>query len=327
MLRVCSFEIEPLADESLGVRSMSFLVATPDVVLLLDPGASLAPRRFNLPPHPEEFRALAEARRHIVDRAEDAEVLVISHYHRDHFTPPYESLYECCDKNDFTSIYNGRKELLVKVLDSKTPFNQKKRAWQLARELEKLGVKVRQIGEGSVNFGNTTLSFFLSSHGSSKLGNVLVVILKYRNECTLIYAPDVQGPVDDAAFSRMLTNKFDLAVVGGPPLYLEERSEELSNIAKKGLANLAALIKANPRRVIVTHHLLRSSDWMEALERHGVSEDDIITYSSIRGVPLTLLEARRRLLFESDPPPPGYEDLIAKHKGRKCTELLHELQG
>jgi len=327
MLRVCSFEIEPLADESLGVRSMSILVATPDIVLLLDPGVSLAPRRFNLPPHPEEFRALAEARIRIVDRAQDAEVLVVSHYHRDHFTPPYESLYECCNRNDFVSMYSGRKELLVKALDNKTPFNQKKRAWQLTRELEKLGVRVRRVVEESISFGSTTLSFLPASHGSAKLGNVLVVILKYRDECTLVYAPDVQGPVDEAAFSRILATSFNIAIIGGPPLYLEEKSEELASIAQKGLANLATLVKANPRRVIVSHHLLRSPDWVEALEQHGVSEGDVLTYSSVRGGPLTLLEANRKLLFESDPPPSSYENILAKHKGRKCTQLLHEIQG
>uniref|UniRef100_A0A7J3X679 UPF0282 protein ENM88_02630 n=1 Tax=Thermofilum pendens TaxID=2269 RepID=A0A7J3X679_THEPE len=325
MLRVCSFEIEPLADESLGVRSMSILVTTPDVVILLDPGVSLAPRRFNLPPHPEEFRALAEARKRIVDRSQEAEILVISHYHRDHFTPPYESLYECCSDDDFVAIYSRRKKLLLKALDSKTPFNQKKRAWLLTKAFEKLGVKAEQVGEGSTSFGETTLSFFSSSHGSSKLGNVLVVTLRYRDECTLIFAPDVQGPVDDAAFSRMLSTRFDIAFVGGPPLYLQERSEELTSIARRGLANLAALVKANPRRVVVSHHLLRAPDWVEALEQYGVDEDNVLTYSSIRGSPLTLLEANRKLLFESDPPPHGYENLLAKYKGRKCTQLLHEL--
>jgi len=213
----------------------------------------------------------------------------------------------------------------MKALDKQTPFNQKKRAWQLAREIERLGLKVRQINEESISFGKTTLVFFPSFHGSAKLGRVLVLILKYRDDCTLVFAPDVQGPVDDATFKKLLTMKFDLAIVGGPPLYLKNRSEELSSIAEKGLVNLAALVRANPHRVVVSHHLLRSPSWIEALEHHGASRNDLLTYSAIRGVPHTLLEASRKLLYESDPPPPSYESLLVKHKGEKCTKLLHAL--
>ena len=60
MLR--NIRIIPLADESLGVRSMAVYVETSTIRVLLDAGVSLAPKRYGLLPHPAEFEALKEAR-------------------------------------------------------------------------------------------------------------------------------------------------------------------------------------------------------------------------------------------------------------------------
>lgn len=48
----------PLAAESFGARSMCTYVETRDVKILLDAGVSLRPKRFGLPPHPLEFKAI-----------------------------------------------------------------------------------------------------------------------------------------------------------------------------------------------------------------------------------------------------------------------------
>ena len=72
--------VVPLAAESFGVRSMCSYIETADVKILLDAGASLAPNRFGLPPHPKEYDALAQCRKKIADAADKAEVVTISHY-------------------------------------------------------------------------------------------------------------------------------------------------------------------------------------------------------------------------------------------------------
>ena len=54
--------VVPLAAESFGVRSMCTYVETSDIKVLLDGGVSLCPIRYGLPPHPQEFRAIIEAR-------------------------------------------------------------------------------------------------------------------------------------------------------------------------------------------------------------------------------------------------------------------------
>jgi predicted metallo-beta-lactamase superfamily hydrolase len=73
----------PLAAESLGVRSAAYFVETRDVKVLIDPGVSLAPIRFRLPPHPIEIRAMNECWKRIKDYATRADILIITHYHFD----------------------------------------------------------------------------------------------------------------------------------------------------------------------------------------------------------------------------------------------------
>ena len=54
-------KIIPLAADSLGVRSMATYVEVGGTGLLLDPGATLAPARYGLPPSVEEWEALRRA--------------------------------------------------------------------------------------------------------------------------------------------------------------------------------------------------------------------------------------------------------------------------
>lgn len=79
-------KVTPLAFESLGVRSMATLIQT-DQNILIDPGTSLGPKRFGLPPWKTEFEALYETRASIQKHAQLADIITISHYHHDHFTP------------------------------------------------------------------------------------------------------------------------------------------------------------------------------------------------------------------------------------------------
>ena len=90
-------EVVPVGEESLGVRSMCLYVETRDVRVLLDAGVSLAPRRFGLPPHPRELERAREVRAAILRLAEETDVVTVSHYHRDHFTPWYPSVYMATD--------------------------------------------------------------------------------------------------------------------------------------------------------------------------------------------------------------------------------------
>src|SRR5713101_5197592 len=78
-------KVIPLAAESLGVRSMATYVECGETRVLIDPGAMLAPNRFNLAPVEEEWEALRRANDRISAYATRASLVFVSHYHEDHF--------------------------------------------------------------------------------------------------------------------------------------------------------------------------------------------------------------------------------------------------
>jgi len=78
-------KIVPLAAESLGVRSMATYVEVAGTSVLIDPGATLAPLRYGLPPADEEWEALRRANDRISAYAGRAQFIFVSHYHEDHF--------------------------------------------------------------------------------------------------------------------------------------------------------------------------------------------------------------------------------------------------
>jgi len=102
-------KVRPLACESLGVRAQAVTVETDETKLLIDPGASLGPTRYGLPPHPEEYRAIKKRTRTILNEAEDADALTISHYHFDHYVPSFQNYrYNWCDEKMSRQLFQDK---------------------------------------------------------------------------------------------------------------------------------------------------------------------------------------------------------------------------
>src|SRR5688500_12259602 len=72
-------KIVPLAAESLGVRSMATYVEVGATSVLIDPGATLAPLRYGLPPADEEWEALRRANDRISAYAARSQFIFVSH--------------------------------------------------------------------------------------------------------------------------------------------------------------------------------------------------------------------------------------------------------
>ena len=89
-MKLGEIEINPLAAESLGVRSLCTHVVTPDISILFDPSVALA-KRYNLEPHPTEYLALKRTLSNIFQVATDSDILSISHYHFDHVRPGFDN--------------------------------------------------------------------------------------------------------------------------------------------------------------------------------------------------------------------------------------------
>jgi predicted metallo-beta-lactamase superfamily hydrolase len=296
----------PLAAESLGVRSLCTYVETGTLRVLLDAGVSLAPNRFRLPPHTQEFQAIIESRQRIAECAEQSDVVTISHYHFDHHTPSYDD-WACnwTDNATAQQIYRD-KLVLMKSYREHVNTSQRRRGWLFTKTGGKHAKKLQFADGQEFHFDGSILRFSPPVfHGSpnSPLGWVIMTTIEHEDE-RVLFASDVQGPMNTTATKIILREKPHLLIVGGPPIYLTGSNVRKTQI-QHALRNLRKLSRKIPT-IIADHHLLRSQTWqqdiqqvLEAAEKAG---NKIVTAAEyLKKTPL-LLEARRKKLFEDDPP-------------------------
>lgn len=303
--------VQPLAEESFGVRSMCTYVETADVRVLLDAGASLGPSRFRLPPHPKEYKAMTICRAKISAAAEKADVVTVSHYHFDHHTPSYTDWFSNWSSAEVArEIYEG-KLLLVKNYRTKINPSQRRRGWLFQKTGGKHGEKLVFADGRTFEFGDTKLRFsepVFHGVGNSALGWVLMVTVEYEDE-RVLFTSDVQGPMYNPTLEAILSENPQLVIVGGPPTYLSGFRVEEEHI-EQGLCNLEVLAQRVPVTV-VGHHLLRDENWREqsrlifdAAERAG---HKVVTAAEFMGAKDKPLESHRRLLYENEPPDQQFE--------------------
>lgn len=315
--------VVPLAAESLGVRSMCTFVETSDVKILLDAGVSLCPRRFGLPPHPEEFKAIEFCRRRIAGFAEEAEVVTLSHYHFDHHTPSYEDwLCNWTEKTETArQIYEG-KTVLMKNPRDKINYSQRRRGWMFQKTGGKFAKKLEIADEKTFIFGRSTKVRFSEPvfHGSknSILGWVLMTTIECQGE-KFMFTSDVQGPMCSHTLELILREKPQIIMIGGPPLYLAGFSVKEEYI-RKGLKNLEKIVETVPY-TILEHHILRDTDWREktnnVFERANECGHKVLTAAEFLEKRNLFLESVRKRLFTEKPPSKEFERWMRKTKAKK----------
>jgi len=313
MLR--DIQIAPLAAESLGVRSMCTFVETPDVKVLLDAGVSLGPFRLGFPPHPQEYKALKAARERIADAAERAEVVTISHYHFDHYTPSYTDWFLHWSSDEVArSIYEG-KIVLAKSYRDKVNFSQRHRGWVFANTGRKYAERLEYVDGKEYLFGDTKIRFSEPVvHGElgTELGWLLMTTIEHNDERAL-FTSDVQGPMDTATLKAILNETPSVIIVGGPPAYLTGLVDQES--IQIGLQNLAKIAQNVPTTVL-EHHLLRQEDWREVakpvLEAATTARHSVLTAAEFLRRENALLESKRRQLYETEPPSTEFKKWMRK---------------
>ncbi len=295
----------PLAAESMGVRSMCTYLETPDVKILLDPGVALGPRS-RLLPHPQEYRAISEKRQLLRKYAEKADIASISHYHFDHYTPGFVDYeWTFCNKKDFKEVFKD-KTVYAKDPTSKINFSQRKRGWIFSRITDGIVKRILPSDGKKLKKGSTLIKFSEPvPHGpeQSELGWVIYTTISHGAD-TVVFAPDVQGPVARTTADAILKEEPQTLFLGGPPTYLGERavSEEEFRIAKENMKLLASQIPT----LILDHHLLRDVNWTkEAAPVYKAAEkagNRVVTAAEFNGAETMILEARRQQLYDEDPP-------------------------
>ncbi|MHA1595453.1 MAG: MBL fold metallo-hydrolase [Candidatus Baldrarchaeia archaeon] len=296
---------------------MATLVETPDVRILLDPSAALG-KRMGLPPHPEEYKAVREATKRIILMARKCEVLVISHYHFDHFKPFIRNFTFMWSSPEIATEIYMDKVLLVKDISDNINHSQRIRGHAFHKSVKEVARKIEWADGRTFVIGDTKISFSPPMpHGEegSKLGYVLLCTIRYGDE-SFLFAPDVQGPMADATLKYILNEKPSVAYIGGPPIYLAGAKTKWDSV-QKGLNNLEEIVREIPI-VIIDHHLLRDFSWrdhcaniFDTAERSG---HRIMCAMEFVGQRPLLLEAMRRELYEKSPPS---DDFIKWTKLRK----------
>lgn len=82
----------PVWFDSLGAKSSCVLVETPDVSVLIDPGIAVMHPSFPASEE-EKIKWLIEGEEAIIKASEKADVIIISHYHYDHYFPHNMEIY------------------------------------------------------------------------------------------------------------------------------------------------------------------------------------------------------------------------------------------
>lgn len=275
-------KITPIAAESLGVRSMALLVATPDITIFIDPAAALGPKRYSLHPHPQELEALDAAHRRIDGQLTTCDVIAITHYHYDHVARDGAAY-------DSKTVY-------AKAIDSHINKSQRERGVLFAGQFG--GMPVYCDGN-EYEHGTTMLRFSPPMpHGppGTRLGYVIMLTIQAGGQ-TLLYTSDVQGPVDDAAASYITEQQPDIVVADGPPTYLLGWRFSHANL-EHAEANMCHTMEETGCHLLLDHHLLRDLRYQEQLSRlYGDHGQRIQTYAEYLGLDNNLLEARRKQLW------------------------------
>ena len=281
--------IVPLAFDSLGVRSMATFVETDDLKVLIDPGVALAPVRYGLEPHPLEWQRLDEAWEAIRQYAENADVLIVTHYHYDHHDPGSPELYK-------------NKTVFIKHPTQNINRSQQERAALFLEAIKGMPKKLEVADGKNFQLGKTFINFSKAvCHGTNpRLGYVTEVSIRSNNE-KFLCTSDVEGPSLEDQIGFILAEKPDVLFVDGPMTYMlgyrySFKSLEISN------NNLVKAIKETSLNTLVLdHHFLRDLNYKarikpvyEAAEKRGVK---VVTAAEFCGRKIEMFEASRRELY------------------------------
>ncbi|RLE85387.1 MAG: MBL fold metallo-hydrolase [Thermoprotei archaeon] len=128
---------EPVWADSLGAKSFCTLVETPDARILIDPGVAIMHPTFPAS-YEDKVRWVEEGYGRVVAAAARADVVVITHYHYDHFTDFDERLYR-------------GKLILAKSPNEYINDSQRARAMRFYERLFSMaGVELREVLEEPV---------------------------------------------------------------------------------------------------------------------------------------------------------------------------------
>ena len=283
-------KILPVAFDSLGVRSMATYVETSDVRIFIDPGVSVSPDRYSLPPHRIELDRHREMWEAIKRWVGMSDIIVVTHYHFDHHNP------------DQPEIFSG-KDVFLKHPRELLNQSQKERAATFLSRIEPFAKSVT-ICDGKIfDFGKTRVTFSEPVlHGMNpQLGYVVQVLVEEGQR--FLFTSDVQGPLNIGARDFAIDMSPHLMVVDGPATYLIGSFYKRSDI-DRAIDNLNGIVdKCRLASLIIDHHLLRDLEWSSYVNGIGKSKQGLTVCSAAGylGREEDQLEAHRKDMYNGQP--------------------------
>ena len=275
--------IEPIASDSLGVRSMATYVETKDCKILIDPSAALGPKRYGLPPHKKEQEMLFKTKEKISKIAEKCDILTISHYHYDHYDP--------------NEVFYKNKKIFAKDIKQNINKSQQKRGKDFKKEIKDLCELIfsdnskHKINDTEINFSPP----FFHGPENVRLGYVIMTTIKDK-EKTLLHASDVQGPITEDATDYIIKQKPDLLIMDGPPTIFLGWKLSKKNL-EDAMENFKKIIKKIDCEIILDHHLLRDIKYKEKFPVAYKKDKKVKTFAEYLGKENNTLEAHRKKLW------------------------------
>jgi len=238
-------KIDYVACDSLGTRGMCICVQTPDVVVTIDPGASLEPAHFPMP---------AERRRAMVDEHDAAirsacarsQLVVISHYHLDHF-------YDRRDPERY-----GDKTLFVKNQEG-LPAKQLETATTFHKTIDGLPKETIVADDRKFKFKKTRIGFSAPVwHGAegAEPGTVIMTEVSWGKEKVLVTS-DVGGPLEKVTTDIILGSKAQTVIADGYPTYMLGQFATGHDLVRS-IVNVCRILAApSVKAVVLDHHMAR----------------------------------------------------------------------
>ncbi len=278
--------------DSMGVRGFAVVVEACGYVVGVDLGASIAPRRYGLPPHELELRRLEETLDRVRAWIGESHIVTVTHYHYDHYVRGEPGLYK-------------GKILLVKHPRLDINASQRARSYRFLKELGDGPARVEYADSRAFEFeGGLRLEFSRPVwHGEpgTRVGKVLMVRVECDGE-SFVYTSDVQGPADPDALEVLLSwPRPRVMALGGPPTYFAGFKVPVEAV-EEGLRGMMEVVtRVRPRVLVYDHHILRDARYLDRVSSHLAAAQSagvrMETAAEYMGLPVEQLEARRRELW------------------------------
>ena len=241
-----------IAFDSFGVKSTCTQVRLNNFCITIDPGIAIETASFPLSMD-KRLSLVYKYKKKIEKSCMDSDVIIITHYHYDHFIPD-DKLYE-------------NKLLLIKDPKNNINRSQFKRAKEFLSLIKGKTKKIEISDNKEFNFGKIKINFSEPLwHGVNKSTLGYVLLVKIVDENTkLLFSSDLVGIYQEEYADLIIKENPDILIIDGPATYLLGYLVSYYNLAKN-IINLCKIIDhVDSEIIILDHHLLRDYRYRDLL--------------------------------------------------------------